>query len=148
LRLALRARGAFYSHPRTHTYTHRCTYTLTLTRSHSYSRTHSITHSQGVVSDLDDSVYVADTLTCQLRRVASARVTANNLTCNTRLVDVVRPLGCAAYDTPSDVLDEMVRGGKGSDRGSDIVGAGERKGKGTGARGQGREKGRGRWEGQ
>ena len=65
---------------------------------------------QAVTVGTDGVVYVADSLNCQLRRIASAVQTANALTCATRLVDVIRPLGCTMYNAPIDLLGFQVGG--------------------------------------
>lgn len=60
---------------------------------------------EGVTVAADGAVYVADSVTCRLRRLASAEVTAVPVQCSTTLPDVVRPSGCASYNPPVDSLD-------------------------------------------
>ena len=57
----------------------------------------------------DNRMYLAEAANCRIRRVTPANVAAQQLSCSTRLVDVLRPAGCAMYDPPVDQLDVMVR---------------------------------------
>lgn len=65
--------------------------------------------SQGVWVTADNRMYLAEAANCRIRRVTPADVAAQQLSCSTRLVDVLRPAGCAMYDPPVDQLDVMVR---------------------------------------
>lgn len=49
-------------------------------------------------------MYLADTASCRIRRVSAAELVAQNLTCETRLDDIIRPMGCASYEPPEDSL--------------------------------------------
>lgn len=60
---------------------------------------------RGVAMSADGHVFVADSSSCRIRRIARALHVALPVTCSTRLVDVVRPSGCASYDPPVDALD-------------------------------------------
>ncbi|KAJ1453108.1 hypothetical protein M885DRAFT_567842, partial [Pelagophyceae sp. CCMP2097] len=63
----------------------------------------------GIVSAQDGHVYVADASSCRLRRISPPKLSVSDLfatfgsaqkACSARLVDVVRPDGCAAYEAP------------------------------------------------
>ncbi|GBG29733.1 Wnt inhibitory factor 1 [Hondaea fermentalgiana] len=59
----------------------------------------------GVTMDtLTGRVYMTDTMSCRVRRVTPASLVAQSLTCDTRLDDIVRPMGCASYEPPEDAL--------------------------------------------
>jgi hypothetical protein len=60
---------------------------------------------RGLAMAQDGRVYVADSARCRVRRLSVGRATALPLTCKSRLVDIVRPSGCTAYDSPVDVID-------------------------------------------
>lgn len=66
-------------------------------------------HPEGVVVAADGHIFVADRETCRIRRVSPPRLVAADLetlraptrdACSARLVDVVRPDGCAMYEPP------------------------------------------------
>jgi glucose/arabinose dehydrogenase len=63
---------------------------------------------QGVAVAPDGRIYVTEGSNCRVRRITPADVLAQNLQCSTRLVDVLRPGGCALYDPPVTVHDRMV----------------------------------------
>jgi LCCL domain len=56
----------------------------------------------------DGRIYVSEGSNCRIRRITPADVLAQKLQCSTRLVDVLRPGGCALYDPPVTVHDRMV----------------------------------------
>lgn len=58
----------------------------------------------GVIVASDESIYVADTTACRIRRISSALATSIQASCFTRPVDVVRPSGCASYEEPVDAI--------------------------------------------
>jgi hypothetical protein len=60
-------------------------------------------HPHGVVQTASGRIYVSDTSSCRLRRVSTSNAVAIPATCATRLVDVIRPSGCASYDPPLDM---------------------------------------------
>lgn len=60
---------------------------------------------RGVVVSDDDRIYVADTVSCRIRRITRSRTVSRQLTCSDRVVDVIRPEGCDMYDPPVDNID-------------------------------------------
>ena len=60
---------------------------------------------RGVQGTPDGHIYVADPVHCRIRRITPARLVAQDVNCTTRLVDVLRPSGCTAYDPATDALD-------------------------------------------
>ncbi len=63
---------------------------------------------RGVTVDKDGHIYVADTQSCRIRRLAPARLIAKDVTCDAQLVDVLRPQGCDMYDQAVDKVDRTV----------------------------------------
>ena len=61
----------------------------------------------GVAMAPSGRVYIADSLQCRIRRATPADRAALNVSCTTRLVDIVRPSGCNMYDMPVDAYDRM-----------------------------------------
>jgi hypothetical protein len=59
-------------------------------------------HPHGAIQTSNGRIYVADTSSCQVRRVSPSASIAISATCATRLVDVMRPSGCASYDPALD----------------------------------------------
>lgn len=64
---------------------------------------------RALVAAPEGEVYVVDSTSCRLRRVSPAARVAVPVSCGARLVDVVRPGGCASYDPPVDELGFEVR---------------------------------------
>jgi hypothetical protein len=62
---------------------------------------------RGVAMAADGRVYLSDSLRCRLRTAAVGLQAALRPTCGERLVDIVRPSGCASYDPPVDRVDRM-----------------------------------------
>lgn len=55
----------------------------------------------GVTSTADGAAYIAEAASCRLRRVGPTVAFASApVTCNTTLVEVVRPSGCSSYESP------------------------------------------------
>lgn len=55
----------------------------------------------GVASTSDGAAYVSDSASCRLRRVApTLSVTAAAASCNTTLLELLRPSGCSSYEPP------------------------------------------------
>lgn len=60
---------------------------------------------RGVWMGAEGRVYVADTVGCRIRRIASAVQVARPIECRNRMVDIVRPSGCQMYDPPVGGID-------------------------------------------
>jgi hypothetical protein len=56
---------------------------------------------KGVMMSPNGRIFVADALQ------SPSYVIARNITCSTRLVDLIRPSGCTLYDPPVDVFDRL-----------------------------------------
>ena len=69
---------------------------------------------EGVVATSDDVVYVADSVSCRIRRVTPAETVAVQATCKATVDYLVRPSGCSSYDPPVDELDLMATPSQGS----------------------------------
>ncbi|CAM9219332.1 unnamed protein product, partial [Choristocarpus tenellus] len=54
----------------------------------------------GVATTSDGMIYVAESASCRLRRVAPSSLVAANATCLSRFVEALRPSGCGSYDPP------------------------------------------------
>lgn len=55
----------------------------------------------GVTSTSDGAAYISDVASCRLRRVApTIKFVAAPATCNTTLLEVLRPSGCSSYEPP------------------------------------------------
>lgn len=58
------------------------------------------------VSLADGAIYVADAVSCRIRRLLSATAIAPAVNCSARFTDVLRPSGCTSYDPPVDRRDK------------------------------------------
>jgi hypothetical protein len=62
---------------------------------------------RGVTMTIDGRIYIADSVRCRLRSLTVGAQVAREITCNDRLVDILRPSGCTGLDSPVDVVDRM-----------------------------------------
>lgn len=53
----------------------------------------------------DGRMYVADTVSCRIRRLTQATQVVQDIQCKDRGVDLMRPSGCSMYDDPTDSID-------------------------------------------
>lgn len=65
-------------------------------------------YSSGVFVNDKGVAYVADTVSCRLRRVTPYPLVSQQLTCSSKIVDVVRPSGCVSYDMPLDSVGRKI----------------------------------------
>jgi hypothetical protein len=56
----------------------------------------------------DGIIYVADSVSCRVRRLMPADLIAEPVNCSTRFTDVIRPSGCQSYDPPVDKRDKTI----------------------------------------
>ncbi|KAL7692793.1 putative EGF-like domain, LCCL domain, six-bladed beta-propeller, TolB, LCCL domain superfamily [Plasmopara halstedii] len=56
----------------------------------------------GVAYADDGRVYVASFMDCSIRQISPASLVARNVSCSTRLTQVLYPSGCASYEQPVD----------------------------------------------
>jgi hypothetical protein len=64
----------------------------------------SLFYSSGVFVTADNIAYVADSMSCRIRRISPMPLVAQLLTCSTRAFDIVRPSGCTSFDQPIDAI--------------------------------------------
>ena len=50
----------------------------------------------------DGILYIADAVSCRIRRVSSPKLIAHQITCYDTLSSLFRPSGCSAYNAPTD----------------------------------------------
>jgi LCCL domain len=69
---------------------------------------------KGVTFTPDGRVYVSDGSRCRIRRLTITTSASQEIQCNTRMVDIIRPPGCNGYDYPKDNTDFLLNNVQGA----------------------------------
>lgn len=62
----------------------------------------------GLFITSDNVVYVADSGSCRIRRVSPVSTIAEEITCSTTGIDIIRPSGCTSYDQTVNKFGEKI----------------------------------------